>query len=63
MTPGQIAYEQDCKAKPFYGSVSGHLTPRRKWHELPDFIKATWEKNPTPRWIPQTNGDQNGAAD
>lgn len=52
-TPGQLAYEQDCKAKAFYLLSNGRLVPRRTWDELDPIIKSSWEKNPTPRWVPE----------
>lgn len=46
-TPGQIAYEADVEARPLYPS-SGN--PRKRWNQLSDLVKSSWEKEPTPRW-------------
>lgn len=45
MTPGHNAYIEDCKRKPNYHTGE----PRRTWEDLPEYIQATWEKNPTSR--------------
>lgn len=45
-TPGQIAYEADVAARPFYQDGAR----RRSWSELEPIIKGTWERNATPRW-------------
>lgn len=44
-TPGQIAYEEDCRRAPTYSDGS----PRKKWERLRDFEKQSWERNPTVR--------------
>lgn len=44
-SPGQAAYDADVAAEPLY--VDGK--PRKTWDELPDYCKAQWERNPTPR--------------
>lgn len=49
-TPGQLAYEADVAAKPFYPRSDGRLVPRDPWHKLDMIVRGTWEKNPTPRW-------------
>lgn len=46
MTPGQIAYDADCHARPRYHD--GAL--RKTWAELPEYARWSWERNPTPRW-------------
>jgi hypothetical protein len=40
------AYEEDCRRKPTYENNGGQ---RRTWDELPDLVKNSWRKNPTPR--------------
>lgn len=44
-TPGQIAYEADCKAYPTYHDG----TPRKWWSRLGEAERWSWERNPTPR--------------
>ncbi|AZO29368.1 hypothetical protein [Mesorhizobium sp. M1B.F.Ca.ET.045.04.1.1] len=44
-TAGQLAYEEDCRRCPRYADQS----PRKDWRELPDYARASWEKEPTPR--------------
>lgn len=44
-SPGQIAYEQDCKARPTYMGDK----PRCTWEQLDPVAQASWERNPTPR--------------
>lgn len=44
-TAGEQAYVEDCKRQPTYHDG----TPRKSWHELPDYVRDTWERNPTPR--------------
>jgi hypothetical protein len=48
-TPGQIAYEADCAARPNYHTGE----PRRRWLDLSDLIRDSWERQPTPRWASQ----------
>ena len=45
-TPGQLAYEEDCKRQPHY---PGQHRYRLTWEELDDIAKWSWERNPTPR--------------
>jgi hypothetical protein len=45
-TPGQLAYEADVRAKPFYDD--GKTRP--SWDRLGEVAKLSWEQNPTPRW-------------
>lgn len=45
-SPGQVAYELDCAAKPRYDD--GAL--RKTWWELDRAVRISWERNPTPRW-------------
>ena len=45
MTPGEIAYREDCRRQPVYPWDE----PRRSWDDLEPEIKANWEKYPTPR--------------
>lgn len=45
-SPGQIAYENDCKARPHYDG--GY--ERRQWSQLCDVARWSWERNPTPRF-------------
>ena len=45
-SPGQVAYEQDCLARPTYDT--GQI--RIAWAKLGAVERSTWEKNPTPRW-------------
>lgn len=47
-TPGRAAYESDCAARPNYHDG----TPRKPWSSLGDVERASWEKEPTPRFIP-----------
>jgi hypothetical protein len=42
-TPGQIAYEADCAARPYYGDGAR----RKKWEQLPAYAQWSWERNPT----------------
>ncbi len=51
-TPGQAAYEAEVKAWPFHHTGE----PRRAWAALPDYVRATWERNPTPRDRPPWAG-------
>lgn len=44
-TPGQIAYEAEVAKWPNHYDGA----PRRAWGALPDWIRVTWERNPTPR--------------
>ncbi len=44
-TPGHAAYIEDCRRKPNYHDN----TPRKQWSELQDHVRATWDRNPTPR--------------
>ncbi len=44
-SPGQLAYEADCAADPFYPDGS----KRKSWAELTDVARLSWERNPTPR--------------
>jgi len=44
-TLGQIAYEEDCKRRPYYDVG----IKRKAWDELGPIEKWSWEKNPTPR--------------
>ena len=55
MTKGQEAYEEDVRRKPFYWDDRERRTP---WEQLPDYVKATWEKNPTPRDYGQTESSR-----
>lgn len=45
VTPGEIAYLEDVKRRPFYHTGK----PRRAWRELDDWARSSWEHNPTPR--------------
>lgn len=45
MTPGQAAYEEDCRRKPVYHDG----VARKDWSQLADAVKYNWERNPTPR--------------
>ncbi len=42
---GRQAYEEDVRRKPTYEDG----TRRLPWDCLPDYAKATWDYNPTPR--------------
>jgi hypothetical protein len=42
---GQLAYELDVVLDPNYHDGS----PRKKWEELDDISRWSWERNPTPR--------------
>lgn len=46
-TPGQIAYEEDCRRKPYYRTSTKAL--RRTWDQLGEHEQRSWERNPTPR--------------
>lgn len=43
---GREAYEEDVRRCPNYGASGG---PRRQWHQLEDYIQASWNRKPTPR--------------
>ena len=45
ISPGQQAYEKDLRVIPLYPDGQ----KRKKWSELPDGIKSSWENNPNPR--------------
>lgn len=48
-SPGQLAYEADCKICPNYdGGI-----PRKSWDQLAEWAHHSWETNPTPRAHPQ----------
>lgn len=42
---GELAYLEDCRRQPAYHDG----TPRKSWDELPDYVRDTWGRNPTPR--------------
>jgi hypothetical protein len=44
-SPGQRAYEEDCRRKPQY--LDG--TYRKTWDQLSEAVRGSWESNPTPR--------------
>ncbi len=44
-SPGQLAFEEDCRRLPRYHDG----TPRRTWKQLCDYEQDTWHRNPTPR--------------
>jgi hypothetical protein len=44
-TPGQLAYEEDCRRAPWYDDG----TLRVKWAQLDPMARESWERNPTPR--------------
>lgn len=44
-TPGQIAYEADCAAKPSYHDGKA----RTPWEKIGRMAQESWNKNPTPR--------------
>lgn len=44
---GQIAYEADVAARPFYHDGA----PRKSWDELSELARSTWIKNPTPYYV------------
>ena len=46
------AYNEDCRRQAFYHDGM----KRRTWESLPDYIKATWERDPTPNTY--AKGDQ-----
>lgn len=54
MTPRQ-AYEEDVRRSPLYNDG----TPRRSWDELPDHVRLSWERNPTPREYRHMKADLN----
>jgi hypothetical protein len=44
-TAGQVAYERDVEKQP-----TDHVGARRpEWHELPEGVRESWERNPTDR--------------
>lgn len=45
MTPGQKAYEEDCRRQPRYEDG----TLRKSWSELGEVERWSWNRNPTPR--------------
>ena len=45
MTPGEAAYREDLRRRPYYDDK----TLRRSWAQLDDYTKQSWERNPTPR--------------
>lgn len=47
-SPGQLAYEADCDARPRYHDG----TRRPYWGDLSDPVRWSWERNPTPRSVP-----------
>ena len=49
MTPGQIAYIEDCRRKPDYVRKDGTRQTRRTWDQIGEPERRTWELNPTPR--------------
>lgn len=51
MTPGQAAYEEDCRREPFYPSIGGMYEGRRRrtWNQLGEVERWSWERNPTVR--------------
>jgi hypothetical protein len=44
-SPGQIAYEEDCRLEPLYH----HGAPRVAWDRLDLLAQQSWERNPTVR--------------
>lgn len=44
-TPGQIAYEEDCRREPTYHNGK----PRTPWDSLDPLARDSWERNPTVR--------------
>lgn len=55
-TPGQLAYEADCKARPTYDGGA----PRATWAALGEVERWSWERNPTPRWVEVDRETVNG---
>lgn len=47
-SPGQLAYEADCRARPSY--YDG--TRRRRWDQLHEIARQSWEKGPKPAQEP-----------
>lgn len=52
-SPGQIAYETELQAWPFYHDGA----PRVAWDQLCAFARWSWERNPTPRKCFVEGGD------
>ena len=50
-SPGQIAYERDLAAQPSYDGGAR----RKGWNQLCDVAKASWERNPTDRKMPDAH--------
>jgi hypothetical protein len=42
---GREAYETELKVFPNYEDGK----PRKAWDQLPDYAKASWDRDPTPR--------------
>jgi hypothetical protein len=58
MSPGQIAYIEDCRRKPYYHPrVDGTLVTRLPWEKLGAMEKYSWELNPTPRAWKESGND------
>ena len=49
MTPGQNAYEEDCRRRPMYDDG----TRRPAWDNLDQLSRDSWERNPTTRDWPR----------
>jgi hypothetical protein len=45
ITPGEAAYIEDVRRRPTYHTGER----RRSWAQLDAHIKASWERDPTPR--------------
>lgn len=50
-TPGQVAYEADVAACPYYHTGQ----PRKAWADLDDAARRSWERNPTSRLTPRVH--------
>ena len=48
-TAGRVAYEEDCKRMPAFRHRGVTACLRSTWDELPEAVRDSWEKNPTPR--------------
>jgi hypothetical protein len=55
-SPGQLAYEADCLAKPLYHDGG----KRKAWDQLGKAEQDSWERNPTPFYAPQSTCIEHG---
>ena len=54
-SPGQLAYERELAVVPYYPGT-GECRPQ--WGQLPDYVRESWERNPTDRaWLWPKGGE------